>query len=428
MLIELRKYMTSRQKRTHFPWLLLFDMIGLGIVLGLVAVQIKGQIGNHEGQVFILLLGVFALNSYLLLDQFKTLETGLGKNRILLLFTPMVAGALTLVFQALSRSYYSGRALGIFVVFWALWLLLGRFIHRRYRTPVNILLVEPCSFADELKRVQGVQVTVLREPPKNIRNLNFNVVAIDPSSTYSNEWLHWLAHADMHGVRTISAPLVIEALTRRVPINMLQGQWAYEMLNRQSIYLFWKRLFDILAVVILSPVLLVVVAIVALIVLLDSGAPVLFRQRRVGVDGRPFTMVKFRTMKTNSEENGAAFASLQDPRVTKIGQFLRKFRLDEIPQFWNVLKGDMSIIGPRPEQISFAKRFDKEIPLYSLRHNVRPGITGWAQVMQGYAAGTDETREKLCYDVYYVKNCSAGLDLRIIYHTIQTVLTGFGSR
>jgi lipopolysaccharide/colanic/teichoic acid biosynthesis glycosyltransferase len=133
-------------------------------------------------------------------------------------------------------------------------------------------------------------------------------------------------------------------------------------------------------------------------------------------------------MKQNSEENGAAFASHGDPRVTKTGQFLRKFRLDEIPQFWNVLKGDMSIIGPRPEQAGFAREFEEDIPLYALRHNVRPGITGWAQVMQGYAATVSETREKLCYDFYYVKHCSLGLDIRIVYLTIHTILTGFGSR
>ena len=139
-------------------------------------------------------------------------------------------------------------------------------------------------------------------------------------------------------------------------------------------------------------------------------------------------MLKFRTMRENAEINGSAFAEENDPRVTKLGKWLRKTRMDEIPQFWNVLRGDMSIIGPRPEQIGFAAQFAQDIPLYELRHNVKPGITGWAQVMQGYAAGTDETKVKLCYDFYYVKHVSLGLDLIIIFQTFQTILTFFGAR
>lgn len=165
MLLELRKYISKRQKRSPWPWLFMFDVLGLILSIGLVILQV-GRIADHDGRVFVLLLCAFALNSYLLLDQIRTLEAGLGKNRIIPLFTPLLAGVLVLVFQALSRSYYSGRALAIFVIFWSLWLVLGRFIHRRYRPPVKILLVEPCSFASELKKVSGVKLTLLQHPPK----------------------------------------------------------------------------------------------------------------------------------------------------------------------------------------------------------------------------------------------------------------------
>jgi lipopolysaccharide/colanic/teichoic acid biosynthesis glycosyltransferase len=426
MLLELRRYLSHREHLLKFPWLLILDSVGLALSLGLVFFQIASKVHDQEGRVFMLLLTVFAVNARLFLGQMRSLETALGKNRTLLLLAPLLASLSTLTVQALSRSYYSGTALVIFTAFWSLWILLMRFIYQRHRPILKVLLIDPCDFRSELTNLHRVQLSALQEPPRRFRG--FDVVVVDPARTYSSDWLQWLSHADMYGVRTMSAPLVVETLARRVPVNMLHGVWAFELLNGTSAYGIWKRLFDLVAVILLSPFLLILSGIVALIVYFDSGAPVLFRQKRLGRNGVPFTMVKFRTMKQNAEENGAVFASQGDPRVTKTGQFLRKFRLDEIPQFWNVFKGDMSIIGPRPEQAGFAREFQEDIPLYNLRHNVRPGITGWAQVMQGYAAGTDETREKLCYDFYYVKHCSAGLDLRIVYLTIHTILTGFGSR
>ena len=177
-----------------------------------------------------------------------------------------------------------------------------------------------------------------------------------------------------------------------------------------------------------APLLLFLAALVATVVYFDVGSPILFRQKRVGKNGVPFTMLKFRSMRHDAEAGGKAFASRNDPRITRTGVFLRKFRFDEIPQFWNVLRGDMSIIGPRPEQVGFSRRFADEIPLYELRYNVRPGITGWAQVMHGYAAGTNETIEKLRYDFYYVKHFSLELDIQVVLRTVYTVMTGFGAR
>ncbi len=426
MLIELRRYLTHRDRLLKLPWLLLLDALGLALALFLVFAQIESRVQDREGRVFIILLTVFAVNARLFLGQMKSLETALGKNRTLLLMAPTLASLSTLVVQALSRSYYSGTALVIFTALWSLWILLMRFIYQRHRPVLKLLIIDPCDFRSELNNLPRTKITTLQQPPSRFRG--FDVVVVDPARTYSNDWLQWLAHADMYGIRTMSAPIVVETLARRVPVNMLHGVWAFEILNGTSVYAIWKRLFDFMAVVLLSPLLVLIASVVGLIVYFDSGAPVLFRQKRLGRNGVPFTMIKFRTMKQNSEENGAAFASHGDPRVTKTGQFLRKFRLDEIPQFWNVLKGDMSIIGPRPEQAGFAREFEEDIPLYALRHNVRPGITGWAQVMQGYAATVNETREKLCYDFYYVKHSSLGLDMRIVYLTIHTILTGFGSR
>src|SRR5699024_12713560 len=144
--------------------------------------------------------------------------------------------------------------------------------------------------------------------------------------------------------------------------------------------------------------------------------------------GDPFTLYKFRSMTTDAEKDGAQFAGDADQSVTRLGKFIRKFRIDEIPQFWNVLKGDMSLIGPRPEQKSFVDFFDDEIPFYSYRHKVRPGITGWAQIKDGYAADVESAERMLEFDLYYITNFSISLTLLIFYVILKTILTGFGSR
>lgn len=254
------------------------------------------------------------------------------------------------------------------------------------------------------------------------------MVVVESTKLYSEAWLQWLAHADIAGVRVISALAFNETVTGRVSTEVLNGRWAPLVLHGRSPYTQTKRLFDLGVTLLLLPLLLPLAALVALAVYLDGGRPVLFWQERVGKGGTPFQMVKFRSMRRDAEAAGAAFAAQRDLRVTRIGAFLRKYRLDELPQFYNVLRGEMSIIGPRPEQEAFVKLFTQDIPLYAIRHHVRPGITGWAQVRQGYAAGYDEAKEKLRCDFYYIKNFSLALDVRIVGETILTVLSGFGAR
>jgi lipopolysaccharide/colanic/teichoic acid biosynthesis glycosyltransferase len=181
-------------------------------------------------------------------------------------------------------------------------------------------------------------------------------------------------------------------------------------------------------VLISLPTLLPVLWVVAVLIRLDSAGPVLFFQRRVGKSGRPFNMVKFRSMCHRADADGAKFTSAADQRTTRLGRFIRKTRIDELPQFWNVLIGDMSLIGPRPEQVPFVARFAKEIPFYEYRHMIKPGITGWAQVTQGYAGSVDETRIKLAHDLYYIRHYSIFMDLLIVLKTICTMLTGFGAK
>lgn len=189
-----------------------------------------------------------------------------------------------------------------------------------------------------------------------------------------------------------------------------------------------KRAIDLLITFLALPVILPIGIITAIIIKLDSRGPVFFIQERVGLRGKTFNMYKFRSMTVDAEKNGNKFAQRNDQRVTGIGKLIRRYRIDEIPNFLNVLKGEMSVIGPRPEQVNFVEFFDAEIERYHYRHSVKPGITGLAQVNQGYAACTRSTQMKLNYDLFYIRHYSFRVDMVIIFKTMITILTGFGSR
>ena len=194
--------------------------------------------------------------------------------------------------------------------------------------------------------------------------------------------------------------------------------------NQQTI----KRIFDLFITCLTLPITLPIGIITAILIKLDSRGPIFFVQERVGRHGQIFNMYKFRSMTVDAEKNGNKFAQRNDQRITRIGSFIRKYRIDEIPNFLNVLKGEMSVIGPRPEQVSFVEFFDSEIDRYNYRHSVKPGITGLAQVNQGYAACTRSTQMKLNYDLFYIRHYSFRVDMAIIFKTMITILTGFGSR
>lgn len=189
-----------------------------------------------------------------------------------------------------------------------------------------------------------------------------------------------------------------------------------------------KRVFDIFAALFGLLFLGPIFTLIALAIKLDSKGPVFYRQERIGWDGKVFSLIKFRSMMVDAEKDGPIWAMLDDQRCTRIGKIIRKIRLDEIPQLINVLKGEMSIVGPRPERPFFVKQLENKIPFYYHRHMVKPGITGWAQIYYPYGATMDDALEKLKYDLYYVKNISPVMDLRIISETVKIVLRGKGSR
>ncbi len=198
--------------------------------------------------------------------------------------------------------------------------------------------------------------------------------------------------------------------------------------RRNAVIKFAKRCNDVFAsllgLILFAPFCLLIAAAIKL----DSAGPVLYRQERTGEDERVFRLLKFRSMRTDAEKGGPVWAKVNDHRITRVGRIIRKLRLDEIPQMVNVLRGEMSFVGPRPERPHFVEILEKEIPFYSYRHTVKPGITGWAQIRYPYGASKEEALEKLKYDIYYIKHLSVYLDLEIIFQTIKIMLWGRGAR
>jgi len=218
-----------------------------------------------------------------------------------------------------------------------------------------------------------------------------------------------------------------ETFDESIPIYATQETWFLENFNRgiNKSYFAIKRMIDILFVLVFSPFFLVLSLFTALLVRLSSKGPAVFSQTRIGQNERHFTIYKFRSMYIDAEKHGAQWAQKNDPRITPVGRLIRATRLDEIPQVINVLRGDMSLIGPRPERPEFVDSLSREIPHYQLRHLVKPGLTGWAQVKYEYGSSVEDAAIKLTYDLYYVKNVSLVLDIKI---TLKTILTVFGRR
>lgn len=244
------------------------------------------------------------------------------------------------------------------------------------------------------------------------------------------ELLERLVRTQFQKVRVYTLESFHEAHWRHVPVHALDPFWPLQMgfqLARNSPYHYAKRLFDIVLAGVLLAIFSPLLALITLLIWAMNGRPAIFRQARIGRDNAPFTVFKFRTMlASTTEETGDIYTRPNDPRVTRLGGWLRKLRLDELPQLWNVLRGEMSLIGPRAEWTRCAERYEKVIPFYHFRHLVKPGITGWAQVNYPYGESDADAIEKLKFDLYYIRNYSLKLDLMIVLKTIYTVLFGKG--
>jgi sugar transferase (PEP-CTERM system associated) len=235
----------------------------------------------------------------------------------------------------------------------------------------------------------------------------------------------------LSGIKIEEATSWLEKISGRIEVDNLYPSWLIfaEGFRFSAGFLLLRRILAVIAAGVLLLIVLPILPFVILAIKLDSRGPVLYRQKRVGLAGKVFHCYKFRTMRQDAEaDTGATWALDDDPRITKVGKFLRTTRLDELPQLWCVLKGDMSFVGPRPERPEFVEMLAKEIPFYTVRNAVRPGITGWAQVRYKYGNTIADAKEKLQYDLYYIKNLSPVLDTMIMFQTIKIVLIGRGAQ
>ena len=255
-------------------------------------------------------------------------------------------------------------------------------------------------------------------------------VIIGSEITLSDELVKNVMEVRLQGSPVYRLPEFCEASWYKLPSSFLQDTWfafsqGFNLVN-SPLQLKLKKFLDKLVAGILLLILSPLMLLVALLIKLDSPGPVFYSQSRTGINCQPFKVHKFRSMYQDAEKRGAQWASKRDPRITRIGYWIRILRIDELPQIWNVIKGEMSLIGPRPERPEFDTKLKQEIPYYDVRYLVKPGITGWAQVMYPYGASVEDAYEKLSYDLYYIKNYSLLLDVAIFFKTIRVVLLGKG--
>jgi sugar transferase (PEP-CTERM system associated) len=241
----------------------------------------------------------------------------------------------------------------------------------------------------------------------------------------------FLRECRLRGVAVIDIVQFLERETGRVSVELASASWLIysKGFRADLVRSASKRAFDVFAALLLLVLAAPVMILTAIAIRLEDRGPVFYRQVRTGQGGRPFKIIKFRSMSVNAESGGKAiWAVRNDPRVTRVGEFIRKVRIDELPQAFNVLAGSMSFVGPRPERPEFVQSLERRIPFYSERHFAKPGITGWAQVRYPYGASEDDAREKLGYDLFYVMNQSLAFDIRILMQTVEIVLFRIGSR
>lgn len=334
--------------------------------------------------------------------------------------------AVVLVIVLLARLDYSRLHFIASYLICIAWYYAIYFRLRKQRLTVGVL---PFGAVQAVYDTPELHCVTLSSPDQDLSGLNGMVA--DLRAEIPDEWQRFLADQALNDVLVMHAKQIVESMTGRVEIEHLSEN-TFGSLIPGIVYAKVKRAADLAAALVALPMLLPLLAAAAVAIKLDSPGPILFRQERMGYRGNKFTIVKLRTMRTREVlPDDARFAAMtrdEDERVTRVGRILRHYRIDELPQLMNVVRGEMSWIGPRPEAVALSVWYEQELPFYRYRHIVRPGITGWAQVRQGHVADVDEVLGKLHYDFYYIKHFSFWLDLLIVARTIRTILSGFGAR
>lgn len=421
----------ARRQRAQLSWSLA-GLLWIGIAYALGLWLQRAQWVTHQFPITIL----WCILPYLLASHWLYSGAGLPISErvgLLIVTTGMPFLLTPLGFALLQQPYSRGAVLLVYGLS-LVWFALGERRHRRLHVPRLACLDDSVP-----QRLQGLLNTTffpqgsvelvpwpgeLRTPVPDLSDLDG--VVVDSNATSSEARSELLSQLKLGHVRLYSVDSLAEMLTGRKMLPSHENElW---QLDGNPAYDVVKRVLDVTVVVLTLPLWLPLCLLVAVAVRLDSPGPALYSQQRVGLHGLGFRLWKFRSMHDAPALAGASFAQENDPRITRLGRFIRRTRLDELPQLWNVLVGDMSLIGPRPEQAQFVENFARRIHAYPYRHLVRPGLTGWAQVLQGYAGNTEETAVKLSYDLYYVAHYSAALDMLIAYKTVRIVFGGFGAR
>ena len=355
-----------------------------------------------------------------------SIETYPGIRRAYVILPSALTGhGLVVVWFVATRFPYDRLGLALGFLLHVLWLYLLYINAERGLT--RRIAVVPYGAIDRLSHIPGIDWVRLKRP-RLADSRGCDAIVADFSADMPDEWERFLADAALAGRIVYQVKQLAESLTGRVELEHLSENSFGSLLPARG-YFHLKGLIDFVFALMLLPVVLPLMGVIAIAIRLDSKGPVLFRQERVGHSGRNITVYKFRTMhELKSRGRRRDELMMDEDRITRVGPLLRRHRLDELPQIFNILKWQMSWIGPRPEAELLSVWYTKEIPFYRYRHVVKPGISGWAQVNQGHVAGVDDVYVKLQYDFYYVKYFSPWLDLLIFLRTIKTMLTGFGSR
>jgi exopolysaccharide biosynthesis polyprenyl glycosylphosphotransferase len=302
---------------------------------------------------------------------------------------------------------------------------------RPWNEPVALITHEK-KLIDDLQEAPHITIVDVYDPEAHTPPDPLpagTTLALDLRAVLSDQMAQFISSSNLAGYRIRPLVDVYEEHTGRLAIVHLSDGWELQTpVQAARTFTAAKRVVDVTLTALAAPLALVLGVVIWVAIRLDSKGKAVFRQVRVGRGGRHFTLYKFRTMVDGADNGGAKFATVGDPRLTRVGRVLRKVRGDELPQLWNVLKGDLSLVGPRPEQPEFVEQFARSIPFYEHRHLIRPGLTGWAQVNYGYADDEADTFEKLTYDLFYVKHMSPWLDINIFGRSIWTVLSGFGAQ
>jgi len=444
--------------------LLLFGGLIIAVYLRLGAVDAEDALIERNGFYKAALATVFCLASFYLFDLYDFVVMHDRRELVLRLLQALGLAwvALALIFYAMP-SVMIGRGVSLISLPLALLLMVGwrLAIHWVLGHPElgeRILIVGSGDFAIEIARETlgrpdaGFRVVgfVDNDPalvgkslinPKVIgltsdlaslvrsENIDRIVVAIgDRRGQFPTQELLRLSLSGDVSIEESAS--FYERLTGRVLLDMIRPSWLiFSSRGRRARINELVRTIMHRSVALLGAILsLPIVIVTAILIKIESRGPVLYKQERVGKNGRVFTLMKFRSMRTDAEKDGPVWAKMADARMTRIGRIIRKIRVDEIPQFWNILRGEMSFVGPRPERPHFIAQLAQEIEYYEQRHLIAPGLTGWAQIKYPYGASVEDARQKLQYDLYYIKNQSIALDATIMFETIKTILLGRGGR